>query len=102
MATYKERMSLLGRYGKLHAFKYGERPKHNLNAEQWAADGLIESYGLAECYDLLDYYFESAHLPNWKQFAHQAEKVVDSMQAQKQDAKEREERRRMAKEWLNG
>jgi hypothetical protein len=102
MATYKERMSLLGRYGKLHAFKYGERPKHNLNAEQWNADGLIESYGLPKCYDLLDYYFDSAQLPNWKQFANQAEKVIDSMESQKKDIEDRAERRRMAKEWLNG
>jgi len=102
MASYKERMSLLGRYGKLHTFKYGEKPRHNLNAEQWAADGLIESYGLPECYDLLEYYFESAESPNWKQFAHQAERVLDSMRAQKRDKIEREERRRMAREWLNG
>jgi len=69
MATYKERMSLLGMYDKLHTFKYCKKPTHNLNSEQWAADGLIESYGLPECYDLLEYYFNNVESPSWKQFA---------------------------------
>jgi hypothetical protein len=41
MATYKERVSLLGRYAKLHLVKYEEKPTYNINAEQWAADGLV-------------------------------------------------------------
>jgi hypothetical protein len=102
MAAYKERMTLLSRYAKLHTIKYGQRPTHNLNSEQWAADGLIESYGMQQCYDLLQYYFDTVESPSWKQFAYQAEKVLDSMVDQQRDKAEREERRRMAKEWLNG
>lgn len=102
MATYKERMSLLGKYKKLHLQRYETSPTHNLNAEQWAADGLIESYGLAGCYDLLEYYFEANQSPSWRQFSFNAEKILDAMEAEKQDRIEREERRKMAKEWLNG
>ena len=102
MATYKERMSLLGKYKKLHLQKYEEAPTHNLNAEQWAADNLIESYGLHQCYDMLEYYFEAYDLPTWKHFGYQAEKVFDAMRAYKKDLIERQERRKMAKEWLNG
>lgn len=102
MATYKERMSLLSRYAKLHLFKYGEKPTHNINAEQWLADGLIESYGLPKCYDLLEYYFTAAESPQWRQFANQADRVYNSMDAQLKDSQEREARRKLAKEWLNG
>ena len=102
MATYKDRMSLLGKYKKLHLLKYEENPTHNLNAEQWAADSLVESYGLYKCYDMLDYYFEAYDSPTWKHFAIKADRVYDAMEAYKKDMEEREERRRMAKEWLNG
>lgn len=102
MATYKERVSLLGRYAKLHLVRYEEKPTYNINAEQWAADGLVESYGLHHCYDMLEYYFEAYELPTWRHFAMQAEKVYNSMEAYKRDKEEREERRKMAMEWLNG
>ena len=101
MAERKDRMALLSRYGKLHAQRYEQRVTLNLNVEQWAADALIESYGMAQCYDLLEYYFEVSPNPNWKYFANYADKIVDSIERYNQDQKEREERRRKAKEWLN-
>jgi hypothetical protein len=101
MADRKDRMALLSRYSKLHTFRYEQKPSLNLNTEQWAADALVESYGLPECYTLLDYYFETSPNPNWKWFANYADKIVDAIEASKQDTKEREERRRKAKEWLN-
>lgn len=102
MAQRKERMALLSRYAKLHTAKYGVRPDHNLNKEQWAADNLIESYTLGGCYDLLDYYFNSAATPTWTYFAYNAENIVQSKEQLEQDNRERAERRRMAREWLNG
>ena len=57
MAERKDRMALLSRYSKLHTAKYEHKPSLNLNVEQWAADSLVESYGIGVCYDLLDYYF---------------------------------------------
>lgn len=102
MADRKERMSLLSRYSQLHFAKYGTRPTHNLNAEQWAADSLIESYGLPKCYDLLAYYFDASQSPSWKYFANYAEKVLEAQEQTQQDLKERAERRQLAREWLNG
>jgi hypothetical protein len=101
MATYKERMSLLWKYSKLHLFKYGEKPTHNLNSEQWAADNLIESYGLYKCYDLLDHYFSIFEEPSWKHFSYNAEKVFYAVDAYEKDKKERIERREMARKWLS-
>ena len=102
MAERKDRMALLSRYTKLHTKRYEEKPSHNLNKEQWSADMLIESYGLQICYDLLEYYFESANTPNWKYFANYAEEILRSRERIEQDAAERAERRKLAKEWLNG
>jgi len=101
MAERKDRMALLSRYAKSHTKHYEERVTLNLNVEQWAADALIESYGLPECYDLLDYYFSVADKPNWKWFANYADKIIDGRERVVQDLKERAERRAKAKEWLN-
>jgi len=102
MADRKARMSLLSRYVKLHTEKYGSKPDYNLNREQWAADMLIESYGLPKCYDLLQYYFDSAMSPEWRYFANYAEEVLKSKQRIENDMLERQERRKLAKEWLDG
>ena len=101
MAERKDRMALLSRYSKLHTKHYEQRVTLNLNVEQWAADALIESYGLPECYNLLDYYFETNQNPSWKWFANYADRIADAIEARKQDDLERAERRAKAKEWLN-
>jgi hypothetical protein len=101
MAERKDRMALLSRYAKLHTKHYEERVTLNLNVEQWAADALIESYGLPECYDLLEYYFSVASAPSWKYFANYADKIIDGKASVEQDLKERAERRARAKDWLN-
>lgn len=101
MPERKDRMALLSRYAKLHTKHYEERVTLNLNVEQWAADALIESYGMLECYDLLEYYFEVAESPNWKWFANYADKLIDGRNRVAQDLKDRAERRARAKEWMN-
>lgn len=101
MADRKDRMALLSRYSKLHTIKYEEKPLLNLNVEQWAADALVESYGMSYCYDLLDYYFEASTSPSWKYFVNYTDKIIDAREQYNQDLKERKERRRKAKEWLS-
>jgi hypothetical protein len=101
MAERKDRMALLSRYSKLHTARYGQRPDHNLNKEQWAADNLVESYTLYVCYDLLDYYFAASQNPSWKYFANYADSVFTAKQQLEQDQRERAERRKLAREWLN-
>lgn len=102
MAERKDRMALLSRYSKLHTFHYNEKPSYNINVEQWAADALIESYTLQGCYDLLTYYFDVSDKPNWKYFANYAEKIIEARAERERDLQDRKERRRLAKEWLNG
>ncbi len=101
MAERKDRMALLSRYSKLHTQRYEQKPQINLNVEQWAADALIESYGISDCYDLLAYYFEVAQNPSWKYFANYAQDIIDKKALLQEDIQERQKRREMAKRWLS-
>lgn len=101
MAERKDRMALLSRYSKLYVMKHEKKPLLNLNVEQWSADGLIESYGLPFCYDLLEYYFDVAQTPSWKYFANYADTIILAREQVVHDKNERIERRKKAKEWLS-
>jgi hypothetical protein len=101
MADRKDRMALLSRYSKHHTAKYEQKPSLNLNVEQWAADALIESYGISSCYDLLEYYFSVAQEPSWNYFAYNAEKILNGKLEVQADLKERQERRELARKWLS-
>ena len=101
MAERKDRMALLSRFNKLYTQRYERKSNMNLNVEQWAADGLVESYGISQCYDLLDYYFAIAQDPTWNYFAYNAEKILNGKLEVEEDIKQRAELRRKAKEWLS-
>jgi len=101
MAERKDRMALLSRYSKLYLIKHESKPLLNLNVEQWAADALIESYGLPGCYDLLEYYFDVAQNPNWKYFANYADTIISAKEQHKNDISERAYRRQQARKWLS-
>ena len=101
MAERKDRMALLSRYSKYHTARYEQKPSLNLNVEQWAADALVESYGVSGCYDILEYYFKVAENPSWNYFAYNAEKILQAQKDKARDDKERVERRQMAREWLS-
>lgn len=101
MAERKDRMALLTRYSKLHTERFEVKPSMNLHVEQWAADGLVESYGLPTCYELLDYYFKVNSNPSWNFFSYNAENILQAKKLKEQDDKDRRERRAIAKKWLN-
>jgi hypothetical protein len=101
VAERKDRMALLSRYSKLHTLRYEEKPIHNINKEQWAADGLIESYGMPTCYELMQYYFDVSPSPSWPYFANYTDKIIQARKRLDRDLQERAERRKMAKAWLN-
>ena len=101
MADRKDRMALLSRFNKFYLQRYEQKSNMNLNVEQWAADALIESYGMPMLYNLLEYYFNIAQTPTWNYFAYNAEKILQAQRDKQQDDQERAERRRMAKEWLS-
>ena len=101
MADRKDRMALLSRFNKFYLQRYEQKSNMNLNVEQWAADALVESYGITQCYDLVEYYFSIAQEPSWNYFAYNAEKILNGRLDVQQDLKEREERRQLARKWLS-
>jgi hypothetical protein len=101
MAERKDRMALLSRYNKFYLQRYEHKSNLNLNVEQWAADALVESYGLQQCYELLEYYFKVAQDPSWNFFAYNTEKILNGKLDVENDIKEREQRRAMARKWLS-
>lgn len=102
MAERKDRMALLGVYSKYHKERYKQQPSLNKYAEQWAADAIIESYGFGTCCDLLEYYFKVSQNPNWSFFAYNADKIWQAKIDKEKDDFERLQRRKKAKDWLNG
>ncbi len=52
------------------------------------------------CYELLEYYFEVTENPTWNHFSYIAHDILEAIEQQKRDLKERQERKKMAKEWL--
>jgi hypothetical protein len=101
VADRKDRMALLSRFNKFYLQRYEQKSNMNLNVEQWAADALIESYGISECYDVLEYYFSIAQDPTWNYFAYNIEKIINGKLEVEQDNRERKERRALAREWLS-
>jgi hypothetical protein len=101
MTDKQKRLALLSRFDKHYKFKLGQKPQYNKWIEQWSADALIESYGLDQCYELLEYYFEITQNPTWNHFAYISHDILERIQEQEKDLKDRHERRQKAKEWLS-
>lgn len=101
MATRKDQMALLAKFEKHYEFKYNAKPNLNRWAEAWAADAIIESFGLQTCYEMLDYYFDVYHSPSWKHFANQIDKMIEAKSRTEEDSVERQELRKKARAWLS-
>ena len=101
MADRQARMALLSRFDKHYQFKYNVKPTYNKWAEQWAADALVDSYGLQECYALLEKYFDVAEKPDLKYFSNFESEIIKARNNKEQDEIERAERRRLARAWLS-
>jgi hypothetical protein len=101
VADKKDRFALISRYKKLIKEKTQKDENINIHAQQWAADSLIESYGVEKCYDLIEYYVKVSASPTWKWFVNNADKVYDSKRLKEEDDATRVLLREQAREWLN-
>lgn len=101
MAEQKFRYALITRYKKHVKMKGLPDQNINMYAEQYVSDAIIESYGLDECYNMVEYYVGVSSNPSWKWFARNADKVYDAMKAKIRDDEERKILREQAKEWLS-
>lgn len=102
MTDKNKRFVLLSVFDKAYKDKYGQPPVYNKWAEQWAADALIQSYGLDGATEILEYYCSVAQRLDWKYFSNNAEDIRQKMESFRKDLRERSERRAQAKRWLNG
>lgn len=101
MVDRKERFALLSKFESLCKINDIPKPSINKYNEQWAADALLESFDYEDLLKAMNYYFSINSRPTWKGFANNADRLLQSMQAKKQDEEFRAEMRRKAKEWLS-
>ena len=102
MAERKDQMALLSKFEKHYTFKYDVKPNLNRWAEAWAADAIIDSYGLQKCYEMLEYYFDVHPAPTWRHFAGNINNLIEAKSRTEEDNAERLERRKKARAWLSG
>lgn len=101
MADKKDRFALISRYKKLIKEKNLNEENINIHIQQWAADSLIESYGIEQSYDLIEYYVGVSASPTWKWFVNNADKIYDAKKLKEEDDVARRLLREQAKEWLS-
>ena len=101
MADKKDRFALISRYKKLIKEKNLTEENINIHVQQWAADSLIESYGIEQSYDLVEYYVGVSASPTWKWLVDNAHKVYDAKKIKEEDDVARRLLRAQAKEWLD-
>ena len=102
MAESMARRLLMNYFKKKYEFKYrGNRPfLINRNIEKWAANDLLDSYGMDACKQIIDRYFVVNSTPEWNNFTYNAQKVYDTMLAEEADKKQRKIMQKQAEEWI--
>jgi hypothetical protein len=101
MADRKERFTLLSKFEQHCKINGISVPQMNKYNEQWAADALLESFTFDQLNEAMKYYFSINGRPTWKGFANNVDRLLQSMQAKKEDERLRAEMRIKAREWLS-
>lgn len=101
MADRKNRFALISKFEQMCKINGFQRPTLNRYKEQWAADDLLESWDDPQVYEAMEYYFQVSKAPSWKNFCNNVDRLLQSMQAKKEDEAFRAEMREKAKEWLS-
>lgn len=102
MSDRKNRFALISKFEQLCKLKGLQRPTLNRYKEQWAADDLLESWDDPDVYRAMEYYFQINNAPTWKGFCNNVDRLLQSMQAKKEDDEFRAQMRQKAREWLGG
>ena len=101
MVDRKERFALLSKFEQFCRANNIVVPVINKYNEQWAADALLESFTFDQLKEAMEYYFSINNRPTWKGFANNADRLLQSMRARKEDEEFRADMRKKAKEWLS-
>ena len=100
MAERKNRFALISKFEQMCKLNGYQRPTLNRYKEQWAADDLLESWDDPQLYEVMEYYFKVNSSPTWKGYCNNVDRLIQSMEAQKEDQEFRAKMRVKAKEWL--
>ena len=93
--------SLISEYQKRYREKYGVTPEINKFKEKWAAQDLLDSFGLDRCVIALDTQFDCEVPHTWIYFARNCDKLLEHVDAVEKDLEERRRARELAKAWLS-
>jgi hypothetical protein len=93
MAERKFRYALLGYFDKAYLKRTGKRHILNKYKAEWAADAMVESYGIDLCKQLVDRYMTIAEVPTWNWFVGNSEKILKNWQDEQEDQEQRQRNR---------
>ena len=77
-----------------------QRPALNKHKEQWAADGVLESWDDPDIYKAMEYYFRINKNPTWGWFVNNIDGLLEAIKDKELDDQFRAEMREKAKAWL--
>jgi len=97
----KQANELLAHYRDSYKKSTGTSPLLNIAKEKWAARELIESFGLDQCLDALDWYFKVNRKYDWKTFVYVCEQCISESKSVARDKELRKKYRVIANEWRN-
>lgn len=89
-------------FSDAYQLKYGFKPKINRNTAKWAARDIVESFGIEDCRNAVDWYFkvkDAGH--DWSWYANNTEKLIVARSQKIQDDMSRMVAREKARAWLN-
>jgi hypothetical protein len=89
-------------FSTVYEDRHGSKPLINRNTAKWAARDVVESFGLDECKDAIDWYFrvkEGSH--DWGWYANNVEKLIAARKAKEEDDIARRVAREKARAWLS-
>lgn len=99
--TNKEKYAVISKFEQLCKRHGLVRSPLNRYAEQWAADGLIQSYGQQVVVEVMEYYFDINKNPDWKKFAYKFADLLKAKLAREEDDKYRAKLRLKMKELID-
>ena len=82
---------------------YNAKPMINKNTAKWSARDIVDSFGLLECKNAVDWYFkvkDTGHDWNW--YANNVERLILARRDKEKDDHNRKIGRAKARQWLNG
>jgi hypothetical protein len=99
MADNRMRHALITRFEQMCKTNGLPKPVINRVTEKWSADDLLQSFDHDDLINAMEYYFRIDRSPTWTGYCRKADRLIQSMKAQKEDIRLRAEMREKTREW---